>query len=124
MTDLVALIIGISHYPKLAQTWNVRGSCTAKDAIAVTEALVAKGVKPGKIKLLLSMEANRPNNVAGVVPEDASRAVLEAYLDGLREVPGVSFFFFCSGHGVASDEQQDTLIVLSEDSRTAGDANR
>ena len=46
MTDLVALIVGISHYPELPESWHVQGDRTAHDAIEVTRALVARGADP------------------------------------------------------------------------------
>jgi hypothetical protein len=125
MTDLVALIIGISHYPKLPTTWNVRNDRTAHDAIGVTEALVERGVDPRKIRLLLSVEAAVPNVVAGVVPQLARKEILETFICeelGAGPFVGDQFFFFCSGHGVAAEKQQETLIV-SPDSFTRQDKN-
>ena len=80
MTDLVALVIGVSAYPKLPAAWSVRGDRTVRDAIAVTEALVQRGVDPKKIKLLLSPAAGMPAEVAGVVPERMHRTALEDFL--------------------------------------------
>jgi hypothetical protein len=118
MTDLVALIIGISRYPKLAETWNIRGDRTANDAIAVTKALVEqRQVDPDKIRLLLSTGAPMPADVAGVVPQLARKENLEAFISQeLGEAPfvGDQFLFFCSGHGVAAEKQQETLIVSSD----------
>ena len=118
MTDLVALIIGISHYPKLAETWNVRGDRTANDAIAVTRALVEqRQVDPAKIRLLLSTAAPMPADVAGVVPQLTRRDNLETFIGqelGEKPFVGDQFFFFCSGHGVTAEKQQETLIVSSD----------
>jgi hypothetical protein len=114
MTDLVALVIGVSAYPKLPAAWSVRGDRTVRDAIAVTEALVQRGVDPKKIKLLLSPAAGMPAEVAGVVPERMHRTALEDFLGeqlGRGDFAGDQFFFFCSGHGVAALEHKETLIV-------------
>jgi hypothetical protein len=118
MADLVALIVGIAHYPDLPDTWHVQQDRTAKDAIAVTEALVARGADPKKIKLLLSMKAERPADVAGVVPENPDKEILEDFIRKQlgKKAPfvGSQFLFFCSGHGASAEKQAETLIITSD----------
>lgn len=117
MSDLVALVIGVSHYPGLANNWSIRQDRTVNDAIEVTRALVKRGVNPKKIKLLLSAKGNLPNDVAGVAPHPAQLQILQRFIgEEIFAEPflGDRFLFFCSGHGVAAKDRQDTLLILSD----------
>jgi hypothetical protein len=117
MADLVALVIGIAHYPDLPDTWYVQEDRTVKDAIAVTEALVARGVNPKKIKLLLSAKGDVPKNVAGVVPGKPRKEVLERFIRrelGNGDFSGTQFLFFCSGHGAAAKQHAETLFITPD----------
>lgn len=117
MSDIVALVLGISHYPDLPGEWNVSQDCTSHDAIAVTRALVNRGVKPTRIKLLLGARTNLPITVGGVAPGKLKEDVLKHFICrelGEGEFVGDRFFFFCSGHGVTAEKQQETLIVLPD----------
>jgi hypothetical protein len=117
MADLVALILGIAHYPKLPDTWHVQDDLTAKDAIAVTQALVARGVDPKKIRLFLSMQAELPADVAGVEPKRADKGELENFVGqelGCDPFVGSQLLFFCSGHGVSAEKRPETLIIAAD----------
>jgi hypothetical protein len=117
MTDLVALIVGIAHYPDLPDEWHVPGDRTAGDAIAVTRALRARGVEANKIKLLLSAKGAVPDDVDGVRPEAANLDVLKKFIGkqlGRESFAGSRFFLFCSGHGASAVTHADTLIVTPD----------
>jgi hypothetical protein len=117
MTDLAALIVGIAHYPDLPDTWHVQEDRTVKDAIAVTEALVARGADPKKIKLLLSAKGAIPKDVVGVVPGEASKEALEKFVGrqlGKEPFVGSQFLLFCSGHGASAEKRAETLIITPD----------
>jgi hypothetical protein len=115
-SDLVALIIGIAHYPSL-KGWNIEADRTVEDALAVTRALRDRGVPPEQIKLLISGARPRESEVDGVSIGKAETRDLQKFLReelGTPPFVGKRFFLFCSGHGVIATKVPQTLLFLPD----------
>ncbi|UPJ53420.1 hypothetical protein IVB30_20150 [Bradyrhizobium sp. 200] len=115
MEDFVALVVGISRYPRLPG-WDIANDCTANDAIEVVTSLRNRGVPASKIKLLLSSTAP-PAEVLGVRVHVASKSVLEDFFGmevGIPPFTGKRFFFFWSGHGAEAQRTSEPLVITAD----------
>jgi hypothetical protein len=126
MKDVVALVVGVASYPGL-EGWNVANDCTVNDAIAVAKSLVKAGVQAEKIKLLLSSREQLPSHIEGIAVEPAKFNELQTFVAeelGDGKFAGKRFFLFWSGHGVLSQDNPQTLVVLADSLKRPNSSQR
>jgi hypothetical protein len=92
-----AVIVGVSGYPNLAETFRLSGP--KNDAREVATTIVGLGVKPANVTVLADGIGRLPDGIA--TPEPGTKAAILAALDKLvaETQPGDLAFFYFSGHG-------------------------
>jgi hypothetical protein len=123
MDDFVAVVVGVANYEGL-KGWNVPQDRTAKDAIAITEALRNRQLPAEQIKLFISMQAKVPAEVMGVPVTPASREQISDFLVGDFKRPPFSgkdktLLFFCSGHGFIVGAEPCLILADSKPAVTS-----
>lgn len=92
-----AVVVGVSGYPNLAETFRLSGP--KNDAREVATTIVRLGVKADNVTVLADGIGPLPKGIA--TPEPGTKAAILAALDRLVEQtePGDLAFFYFSGHG-------------------------